>query len=264
MKIGIALGGGGAKGFALIGILEALDEAGVEAEIVAGTSIGALVGAAYAANKLPELKQRATTLSFLNVVKILSPTISRSGFCSGRGVESLLKEFIDIENIEDLPKPFATLSTALETGELITATNGNLIKAVRSSIAIPGLFTPVLSNEKTLVDPVPVEACRSLGADFVIAVDLFADLPKRPKKKFTLSPLMENCVGIAQKQLTQARFAKHPPNFLLEPDTSSVSILAFHRGEALIQIGKNTISKALPSLNKALGREASKHSRTSF
>ncbi len=261
MKIGIALGGGGAKGFALIGILEALEEAGIRCEVVSGTSIGSLVGAAYAANRLPQLKAAAIELGLWRVIRILSPTISRKGFCSGRGVETFLREILPTKKIEDLPLQFATLSTALESGELICKSEGDLIKAIRSSISIPGLFTPVISGEKTLVDgglidPVPVEACRKLGADFVIAIDLFADLPPRKKPGFRLFSLLENCVGIVQRQLTLARYFSHPADFVLEPDTSSVSILAFHRGEQLIELGKSTMQKALPALQRELEQKA--------
>lgn len=251
MKIGIALGGGGAKGFALIGVLEALEEANIRCDIVTGTSIGSLVGAAYAAGKLQELKDQACKLGFLRVLTILSPTVSRRGLCSGKGVEKFLNNILGEQRIEELPVRFASLSTDIEAGVLLQRDSGDLIDAVRSSIAIPGLFTPAMAENKTLLDggliePVPVEAARNLGADFIIAVDLFAHLPKR--QNLRLFSLLENSVGIVQQQLTQARFTQHPPDLSLQPNTSSVSILSFHKGKELIQIGKSTMQNSLPTL----------------
>jgi NTE family protein len=177
MKNGIALGSGGAKGFAHIGVLNALAQAGIEFDVVAGTSIGALVGAAYAADSLKKLEEASTKIKLTDIPLLLGPTWPKQGLFSGRKVLKLLNEIINVENIEDLSKPFAAVCVDLKNEEIVTFTSGNLHQAIRASIAIPAVFTPVVFEGKCLVDggvlePVPVQAARSLGADFIVAVDL--------------------------------------------------------------------------------------------
>ena len=182
MKIGIALGGGGARGFAHLGVIKALSKAGIDCEVVSGTSIGALVGAVYAGGDLEGLEEAACRVSLKDIPLLLSPTLSIKGIFSGKNALELLGDFIDFELIEDLPKSFAAVSVDIRSYDKVVFTEGNLREAVRASFAIPVLFTPVLSADQVLVDggtrePVPVEDCRNLGADLVIAVDLFGMAP---------------------------------------------------------------------------------------
>lgn len=187
MKIGIALGGGGARGFAHLGVLKVLREAGIECDIVAGTSIGSLVGAVYAGGDLDGLEQATRAIRLTEIPLLLSPTLSYRGFFSGKNTLALLSEYIKISRIEDFPKPFAAVASDLKNCEVVVFTEGDVCEAVRASIAIPVIFTPVLSGDRVLVDggtmePVPVQICRQLGADIVIAVDLFGSYP--PRKEF--------------------------------------------------------------------------------
>jgi NTE family protein len=177
MRIGIALGGGAAKGFAHIGVLNALAQAGIEFDIIAGTSIGALVGAAYAAGRLKNLEEASTKIKLTDIPLLLGPTWPKQGLFSGRKILKLLNEIINVKNIEDLRKRFAAVCVDLKNEEIVTFTSGNLHQAIRASIAIPAVFTPVIFEGKFLVDggvlePVPVQAAHSLGADFIVAVDL--------------------------------------------------------------------------------------------
>lgn len=180
MKIGIALGAGGAKGFAHVGVLKVLAEIGVECDIVVGTSMGALIGSAYAGGKIQELEEAACKIKLTDIPGILSPTWSKQGLCSGRGFLDHLEKILDVENIEDLKKTFAAVCVDLNKSEPFTFTKGAICQAVQASMAIPAIFKPVIFQGKLLVDggvldPVPVEATRSLGADFVIAVDLLTN-----------------------------------------------------------------------------------------
>lgn len=185
MKIGIALSGGGAKGFAHIGVLSALERAGIEFDAVSGTSMGAFVGAFYAADRLEDLKRASVAIKFRDVPLLLSPTLSKKGFMSGNKIINFLKKSLDREKIEDLSKRFATVCVDLNSGEVVTFTEGDLVSAVRSSIAIPGLFTPVALGDKLLVDggilePLPVREVRELGSDFVVGVDLITGSIDQP------------------------------------------------------------------------------------
>lgn len=180
MKLGIALGGGGAKGYAHLGILKALKEAGLEFDIVTGTSIGAFIGAVYAGGGLKKLEEISHGIKLKDLPRILAPAFSKHGLLSGNYIKKLLDRVINIENIEDLEIPFAAVCVDINKGEVVAFSSGSIQNAIRASIAIPGLFTPVIDGEKFLVDggvldPVPVEAARNLGADIVIAVDLISD-----------------------------------------------------------------------------------------
>ncbi|MCZ6468830.1 MAG: patatin-like phospholipase family protein, partial [Candidatus Dadabacteria bacterium] len=143
MKIGLALGGGGAKGFAHLGVMEVLTEAGIEFDVVAGTSIGALIGAVYVSGNLDKLERFATNIGITDIPFLLGPTWPKGGLFSGKYIEKLFDEFIHLENIEDLKKPFAAVSVDLNKAEVVTFTSGNLKRAIRASSSIPGLFKPV-------------------------------------------------------------------------------------------------------------------------
>lgn len=177
MKIGLALGGGGAKGYSHIGVIKELLRSGMNIDIVTGTSIGAFIGAVYAGGQLDELEKFVNKITFGKLPKILSPAFSRLGLLSGDYAKKLIDELLDVKNIENLPTPLGVIATDINSGECVNFTSGSIKDAIRASIAIPGLVTPVLIGEKFLVDggatePVPVEAAREMGADIVIAVDL--------------------------------------------------------------------------------------------
>ncbi|MBI2312776.1 MAG: patatin-like phospholipase RssA [Betaproteobacteria bacterium] len=179
-KIGLALGSGSARGWAHIGVLRALDEAGIRPDIVCGTSIGALVGAAYADGDLDRLEQWVGGLTWKDVVGFLDFSLSGGVIKGDRLIEFFRSNFVD-KTISELPLPFAAVATDLENGREVWLREGLLADAVRASIALPGLFAPVRHDGRWLVDgglvnPVPVSLCRAMGADLVIAVDLNSDL----------------------------------------------------------------------------------------
>ncbi len=186
-KIGLVLGAGSARGWAHIGVIRALQEAGIEPDIVCGTSIGSLVGAAYAAGELDELETWVSSLTWKTVVGLLDFTIT-AGLIKGiRLIDFFRSNFSDVE-IEELAIPFGAVATELATGREIWLREGKVLDAVRASIALPGLFTPVIREGRVIVDgalvnPVPVSLARAMGADIVIAVDLSSDLMGRRLRK---------------------------------------------------------------------------------
>jgi len=174
--IGIALGGGAARGWAHIGVLEALRERGVDPQVVSGASIGALVGAALAGGKLDELKTWVLDLRRLDVLKLLDASLG-SGVITGNRVMRAIEDILTDRDIGDLDRPFGAVATDLHRGRTVWLREGSTIAAVRASCALPGLFPPVRREDSWLldgglVDPVPVTLCRMLGADLVIAVNL--------------------------------------------------------------------------------------------
>jgi NTE family protein len=183
VNIGLALGSGSSRGWSHIGIINALAELDIIPDIVCGTSIGSLVGAAYATDNMDALESWARSLTKLDVARFMEINISLTGFVNTERFHEFLNQYIadDEKLIEDLPKVLATVSTDLETGREIWQSSGSLIQAVWASMALPGLFPPIRQNNRWLVDgglvnPVPVSVCRALGADIVIAVNLNGDI----------------------------------------------------------------------------------------
>ncbi|MDR7038350.1 NTE family protein [Methylobacterium sp. BE186] len=179
-RIGLALGGGSARGWAHIGVLRALEEAGLHPDVVAGCSIGAVVGGCYAAGKLDALAEFALSLTKRRVVGLLDVRLSGSGLIGGDRLRRRLEGDLADRRIEGLPIRFASVATELGTGHEVWLTKGRLVEAVRASYALPGIFPPLpfdgrLLMDGTLVNPVPVTLARAMGADLVICVNLNCD-----------------------------------------------------------------------------------------
>ena len=173
--IGLALGGGAARGLAHIGVIEALVEAGLEPDIIAGTSIGAIAGGFYASGRIDVLHSFARELTMRKLLRFLDVNLAGSSLVSGKRLEKTLASHIGDLHIEDLPKKFLAVATELGTGQEVWLTSGSLTAALRASYALPGIFKPVRIGGRWLMDgalvnPVPVTAARALGASFVIGV----------------------------------------------------------------------------------------------
>ncbi len=181
LSVGLALGGGAARGFAHIGVIRALSARGIVPDVIVGTSIGAVVGGLYAAGQLDTLEQWARGLTRRGVLGYLDISLSGSGLISGGKLATRLETVLGDRKIEDLPARFTAITTELVTGHEIWLTRGRLVHALRASYALPGIFMPVHVGGRWLVDgalvnPVPVSAARALGARLVIAVNLNADM----------------------------------------------------------------------------------------
>src|SRR5215510_13389474 len=175
-RIGLALGSGSARGWAHIGAIRALEERGIKADLVCGTSIGALVGAAYAAGELDRLEKWVTGLAWTTVVRLMDITL-RGGLIRRTRIFTLFRTIFEDRDVTELPVPFGVVATELHSGREVWLRSGKVLDAVRASCAMPGLFTPVIREDAVLVDgglvnPVPVSMCRALGAELVVAVDL--------------------------------------------------------------------------------------------
>ena len=180
LRVGLALGSGSARGWAHIGVIRALEAAGIQPDVVCGTSIGALVGGAYVAGELDRLEEWVRTLTMKDVIAFMDFTLSGGLVRGGRLMDHFRQHFAD-RQIEQLSTPFAAVATVLDTGAEIWLRSGSLFEAVRASVAVPGLFAPVLREGMVLVDgglvnPVPVSLARAMGADILIAVDLGSDI----------------------------------------------------------------------------------------
>jgi len=186
IKVGLALGSGSSRGWAHIGIIRALSEIGIDPDIICGCSIGSVVGASYLAGNMDLLEQEVCSFTQKKLIKFFEFNFSLRGFVDCARLQTFFTKYICEENtrFNDLSRKFATVSTDLETGREIWFTEGQVLHSVWASISLPGLFPPVRSQDRWLVDgglvnPVPVSVCRALGADMVIAVNLNADIVSR-------------------------------------------------------------------------------------
>lgn len=178
--LGLALGGGAAKGWAHIGVLHALRDAGIHPDIVTGTSIGAVVGGCYLADRLDKLEEFARSLTRGRMIGLLDVNFSGKSLINGARLTRLLKRYLDDIAIEDLDRPFMAVGTELSTGHEIWLRKGHLVTAMQASYALPGIFNPINVNGRYLVDgalvnPIPVSLARAMGARVVIAVNLNSD-----------------------------------------------------------------------------------------
>lgn len=185
-KIGLALGSGSARGMSHIGVINALEDIGVYPDVIAGCSVGSLVGASYATSNLKKLESWALSMSESKIRKFLKININASGFINAKELQDLFDKTIGLESLtfDDMDKTFGAVATNLNTGKEVWLKEGSVHDALWSSMAFPGLFPSVLKNNRWLVDgglvnPVPVSLCRALGADVVIAVNLNSDIISR-------------------------------------------------------------------------------------
>lgn len=256
-KVALALGGGAARGWAHIGVLRALDEEGIEVGMIAGTSIGALVGGCYLAGKLDELESFARSLTMRRIASLLDLTIGGGGLLGGMRLTKRMQEHLEGLTVEQLPKPFVAVASELNSGHEVWIDGGNLITALRASYALPGIFEPVHCNNRTLIDgalvnPVPVSVCRAYEQPLVMAVNLHYDLygrsavvkhkasspadqaEQRAPTKVGLTGVMVQAFNIIQDRISRARLAGDPPDLALHPRLSDIGLSEFHRaGEAI-------------------------------
>lgn len=265
-KIALALGGGAARGWAHIGVLRAFDEAGVQVGMIAGTSIGALVGGCYLAGKLDELEDFARSLTMRRIAGLLDFAIGGSGLFGGMRLNNRMREHLEGMNIEDLGRPFVAVATEISTGNEVWLPSGSLITAIRASYALPGIFEPVECNGRTLVDgalvnPVPVSVCRAMEERLVVGVNLHHDLygrsavikhssvavhpqteavpetvrnSTRTGHRLGMTGVMVQAFNIIQDRISRARLAGDPPDISLLPRLSDIGLSEFYRaGEAI-------------------------------
>ncbi|MFI5350217.1 MAG: patatin-like phospholipase RssA [Elusimicrobiota bacterium] len=285
-RVGLALGSGSARGWAHIGVIRALEDAGVRPNIVCGTSIGALVGAAYAAGELDRLEEWALQMRMTEVVRFMDVSPGGGLVKGERLMEFFRRHFAD-RPIEELKVPFAAVATSLGTGAEIWLRRGSTLEAVRASISVPGLFAPVRWDGALLVDgglvnPVPVSLARAMGADIVIAVDVGSDVlgrhlraapetpasavptwmrqlkenlralaPEKPAREPAMPSTVDvlcACLDIAQVRITRSRMAGEPPELVVAPRLARLRLLDFHRAKEAIEEGRRAVERVAHNL----------------
>ncbi len=221
--IGLALGGGAARGFAHIGIVRTLIAHGIVPNVVVGTSIGAVVGGAYAAGQLDTLEEWARSLQPRNILGYLDIRLNGSGLIGGDKLAAQLEAAIGQTLIEELPLKFATVATEVRTGHEIWLTHGRMVDAMRASYALPGIFSPVLVGDRWLVDgalvnPVPVSTARAFGAEIVIAANLSSDVFAHSTTVYSHGPSPEVTVAVAPEAMIEPVAPKRGFGKLFSPE----------------------------------------------
>ena len=284
-KIGLALGSGSARGWAHIGVLRALLEAGLKPDVVAGASVGAIVGAAYAAGDLDRFEQWVRGLGARDVWSFMDFGLG-GGVLKGERLVQFFRTHFEDRPVQDLPLSFGAVATALRTGDEVWLRDGSVAEVVRASFALPGLFAPVWREDRLLVDgglvnPVPVSLARALGAEVVIAVDLNADmlgkhlraphngtrtgwwqslLPTRndeagsddtpPHAMPSMMEVLASSINVMQVRITRSRMAGDPPEATIAPPLSHLGMLDFHRAGEAIDAGHAAAMEILPLLRQ--------------
>jgi NTE family protein len=267
--IALALGGGAARGWAHIGVLRALEEAEIRINMIAGTSIGALVGGCYLAGRLDELEHFARGLTKRKMFGLLDFHLGGNGILGGMKLDARMRQHMDGLTFENLDRPFVCVASEIRTGHEIWLSSGSLITAMRASYALPGVFEPVTCNKRVLVDgalvnPVPVSVCRAYEQPLVVAVNLHYDLYGRaavikhsagdlviekdadPRKgpnadtreaRLGITGVMVEAFNIIQDRISRARLAGDPPDMSLQPKLGHIGLSEFHRAEEAIELG---------------------------
>ncbi len=253
VKIGVALGGGAAKGFAHIGVIKMLEANGFEPVVVSGTSAGSVVGALYASGMSAfDMQQKAVALDEASIRDL---RLFSGGLIQGRKLQDYVNAQLDNKPAEQLKKPFAAVATQLETGDRAVFVRGNVGQAVRASSSIPGVFEPVSIGGKTFVDggvvsPVPVDAARQLGAEFVIAVDISSKASgQRPSG---LLGAVGQSIAIMGQRLGEQELAR--ADVIIRPAVLDIGAADFEqRGRAILE-GEKAAMAAMPQIRAGVAR----------
>jgi NTE family protein len=286
--VGLALGSGSARGWTHIGVIQALENLGVRPQVVAGTSIGALVGAVYVSGQLSEFADWVRRLSLRDVIHLMDLRFS-GGVVKGEKLFGFFQEDYRNPAIEELEQRFVSVATEMRTGRESWLTRGPILPAARASCAIPGLFSPVKFDDRWMLDgglvnPVPVSAARALGADVVIAVNLNAQVTTRlsldarrwekgeaendsslwGKVQAYLSSgsdgepglfdAISASINIMQDRITRSRMAGDPPEITLSPRLSNFALMDFHRADEAIDEGERLVTEHAAEIRAWLGR----------
>ena len=278
-KLGLVLGSGAARGLAHIGILKVLHDAKIPIDIISGTSIGALIGALYAAGIHPnELIKRAISLNWISILNLLDPTINKSGLIRGEKIERFISTLIGNIRFEDLKIPFACQCTDINSGKIISFKKGNLVEAIRASISVPGIMIPVEYNGNQLVDgglidPVPVKEAQILGASHVIAVDVTTDVQKytsyQEKKKngifsnfFSKKIHIPNTyqiilksIYIMESEIARHNLAANSPDILIKPQIDQFRLFEFYKTKEIIETGIKAAKDNLNNIRNLISQE---------
>ncbi|MTI47706.1 patatin-like phospholipase family protein [Sporosalibacterium faouarense] len=253
-KIGLALGSGGARGLAHIGVLKALEEHDIKIDMISGCSAGALVGGLYCCGISP--KMIADIAFQLDMKTWVDLTVPKKGFIKGEKIQEIVKLLTRCRNIEDLKIPFTAISTDLKVGQRYIFNKGPLYRAIRASISVPGVFEPLRMGNKVLVDGavidrVPASVVKGMGSDIVIAVDVGFGAPQG--KINHIIDVMLQSIDVMSRQISKRSFIK--ADILLEPSLTHIGGTKFNLVDECVEIGYNTTIEKIDEIKGLLNEK---------
>ncbi|OGO01025.1 MAG: hypothetical protein A2Y90_05455 [Chloroflexi bacterium RBG_13_52_12] len=265
-KVGLALGGGAARGLAHVGVLDVLKHEGIPIDMIAGTSAGAVMGAVFASGQETGQMIEHALDPHWKKIPMIDPSFPKTGFIKGRKIKNLLSSFLG-GNIKftDLIIPFACVATDIDTGEEVVINSGSVSDALRASISVPGIFTVVKREGRYLVDgglttPVPVHVVKQMGADFVIAVNVNPDVSNRMGKTYrhrveahkepNIFQIMMQSIYITTYSV--ARNSLVDADVVIEPDLGHIGAGDFNKAQELIDYGRQSAHEAIPEIKRKL------------
>jgi NTE family protein len=250
-KVGLAFGGGFARGLAHIGVLKVFEEENLPVDFIAGTSVGSVIGACYCSGiSAKELEEIAAIIRFKDIGRY---TLSRFGFVSNDRMAGLLNKILKVKTFEELRLPLAIAATDFVTGEPVTFREGGLVDAVRASCAYPGMFLPVRVNGRLLVDGllshvVPAPPLRQMGADKVLAVSLSAHWCNSTTGPRHVFDVIGQCFSIAAEKMSATW--KGDSDIIIEPDIACFGYDDFARAADLVKVGEKATREVLPQIKQ--------------
>jgi NTE family protein len=268
-KIGIALSGGAARGLSHIGVIQVLEEIGVEINAVAGCSMGAIVGAVYCAgHDLKDIEKYIASTDWKNFLMFSMFSLSRSGLVNDKKVDDVLKKFLGDITFDDCKKQFCCVAADLITGKKVVLNSGSVRKAVRASIAVPGLFPPVSRDNWLLIDggviePLPTEAIKTLDANYIIASSIVFEgnnpgkISKKPgksrseiSKKLSMQAIIDKSLNMVHAQMVKSYM--NEAQIVIEPRIGDFGFFDFAKGKEIIEAGRIAAVEKIPEIKKKL------------
>jgi len=289
--ISLVLSGGAARGLAHIGVIEELEKQGFEIKSIAGASIGAFIAAMFAMGGLNEYKKWILTLDKVDVFKLVDFTFSSQGLIKGEKVFNKMRTFIDDKNIEDLKIPFAAVATDVANGEEVVFTKGSVYEALRASVAIPTVFTPVKKGDSLLIDggvlnPIPLSIVTRTDGDLLVAVNLYANIPAEEEKiiknkrskikssyvknianfrlkrqetttkndssKLRYFKLLDATTSAMVQQICKMSLELYKPDFCIDISKNASNLFDFYKAEELIEKGRRAARKSIEEYDKKM------------
>ncbi len=256
--IGLALGSGGAKGLAHIGVIKKLEENNIPIDMIAGSSIGALIGGVYAKNRdIRRLEKKAMDADWRFILSLIDPSM-REGFLGGEKVKKFIESYIGKVSFDNLKIPLSVIATDIENGEMVSLDSGEVSSAIRASVSIPLVFRPITLNGRVLADggmsmPVPVPVVKEMGADIIIAVNLDGDCfacKGSGKSRFNLAKIARYSVDIMRYHLASLNIKG--ADIVISPKTGNIELLEFLEGKKAIKAGEEATALILPRLKELL------------
>jgi NTE family protein len=270
--IGLALSGGGPRGLAHIGVLNTLERQGIPVDVLAGTSMGGVIAAGYAAGLSPEdlEKEALATARIRRLLRLIDPGLPEAGLLRGQRMQSYFEEILGAMTFEDLKTPLALVAVDLNAQRKVILTEGSLSLAIRATISVPGIFTPVEIDGQRLVDGgvlnnLPIDAAQHLGADVIIAVDVESDpnkcledringYGKLPNGLASTLAIVDEVSQLMMRTIKENNMRRNPPDVLIRAiPPKTVNIFAgYSRVRELIEIGEKAAEEALPTIREHL------------